>query len=216
VIFSSEIIDNGFNPNSPQEGNWYFELGKNSSNLDTQITASFDLSKLYNNYIEPSFVDNINLFTQNSPTGSSYDGYQVVTEPFKVKAGDLIRFYNHESETFPNQPEFEREIISVIKPQGTPISGTYTNRLVFEVLDHDNKGIPYSACVNTNNLPGEIGKILNIIILSKIPDETNVVVSHEKNDGITSAGVLFPSNISESLKGEAGNIVKGLKSQNLI
>ena len=218
TIYSSEIIDNGYNPGSIQEDNWYFELGKNSANIDTQITASFDLSKLYHDYIEPASVNNTNLFIQNSPTGTLYDGYQIVTEPFKVKAGDLIRFYNHESETFPNQIEFEREIISVIKPLGTPIAGTYTNRLVFEVLPYDNKGILLSSCINYRDLPSTSikGKILNVIILSKIPDETNIVVNHEKNEGQTSAGIIFSSNISENLKNEAGDIIKNLKSQNLI
>ena len=89
--------------------------------------------------------------------------------------------------------------------------------MIFEVLPlNDTVGIPSAALINPNTNPGDLGKILNVIILSKIPDETNVVVNHEKKEGITSAGILFPSNISEDLKGEAGNIIKGLKSQNLI
>ena len=221
-IFSYEINDYGYKSGSNQDQNWYFELGKNDINLNTQITSSYYLSNLYKTYLDSSFEINHNPFTQIFPSGSIYDGYQVVTEPFKVKKGDLIRFYNHQTETFPIQPEFEREIISIITPKSTPGSGSngtgsYDNRLVFEVLPYnDNIGIPYSSCINNNNLPGEIGKILNIIFLSKIPDETNVVVSHEKQPGQTSSGILLPSNISEDLKSQAGNIVKNLKSQNLI
>lgn len=79
--------------------------------------------------------------------------------------------------------------------------------MVFELSGED---IPTQACSD------EVKNILNFIILSKTPDETNIVVEHEKESGVTSAGIVFPSNISEDLKGEAGNIVKGLKSQNLI
>jgi co-chaperonin GroES (HSP10) len=53
-------------------------------------------------------------------------------------------------------------------------------------------------------------------MLAKIPDETNVVISHEKNDGLTSSGILYTEDINPQLKAEAGNIIKVLKSQNLI
>jgi hypothetical protein len=61
-----------------------------------------------------------------------------------------------------------------------------------------------------------VGKILNFIILSKISDETNVIINHEKNTGETSAGILYTEDINPELKKEAGNIIKGLKGQNLI
>ena len=53
-------------------------------------------------------------------------------------------------------------------------------------------------------------------MLAKIPDETNIVISHEKNPGLTSTGILYTEDINPELKTEAGNIIKGLKSQNLI
>jgi hypothetical protein len=37
-----------------------------------------------------------------------------------------------------------------------------------------------------------------------------------KKSGQTSTGILIPDNINTKLKDEAGNIIKGLKSQNLI
>ena len=76
--------------------------------------------------------------------------------------------------------------------------------------------IPNSACINKNDLPGQIGKILNFIFLAKIPDETNVIINYEKNPGETSPGILYTEDINPKLKKEAGNIIKGLKGQNLI
>ena len=57
---------------------------------------------------------------------------------------------------------------------------------------------------------------MNFIVLSKVPDETNIVIITDKRDGQTSTGILFTEDISKTLKDEASNIVKNLKSQNLI
>ena len=216
-IYTTEIIDNGYNSGSDGINNWYFERGGNDINKFTQLTASYNLSTLYQTYISNPIGEK-NYFTQNLPTSSINDGYQNITEIFNPKLGDLIRFYNHESEQYPFTSEFEREIIRIIPPQG-PIgsgsfgTGSYENRLVIEVLG-DN--ISNAACINKNSLPGEIGKILNFIIMSKVPDETNIILIGEKNIGTTSAGMVIPENINTKLKNEAGNIIKNLKSQNLI
>lgn len=214
-IYTTAIIDNGFNSGSTS--NWYFERGKNNEGKFTQLTASYDLSTLYSKYVS-SPVGEVNYFTQVLPTSSINAGYQEITEIFNPKPGDLIRFWNGDSSKYPFTSDFEREIIKIIPPQGPVGSGffgtdSYANRLVIEVLGDD---IPSIACSNKNNLPGEIGKILNFIIMSKIPDETNVIIQGEKNSGQTSGGIIIPGNINKLLKDDAGNIVKNLKSQNLI
>ena len=217
LIYTTQIIDNGYNSGSIGEGNWYFERGGNENNLLTQLTASYNLSTLYSQYIS-SPVGEVNYFTQVLPTSSTNVGYQEITEVFTPKLGDLIRFYNHDSSQYPFTSDFEREIVKIIPPQG-PIgsgsfgTGSYDNRLVIEVLGDS---IPNVSCINNNFLPGQIGKILNFIIIGKVPDETNVVLTTEKNPGPTSGGILIPDNIDKKLKDEAGNIIKGLKSQNLI
>jgi hypothetical protein len=218
VIYITEFIDKGYSSGSINVNNWYFERGNNALNNLTQLTASYDLSTLYYNYISSPVNNNTNYFTQNLPTSSINAGYQNITELFIPKLGDLIKFYNHENEKYVYDSEFEREIINIIPPQGDPGSGSsgtgsYDNRLVFEVLGEN---IPNAACINKNQLPGQIGRILNFILLSKIPDETNIVINYKKNPGVTSAGILYTEDINLQLKKEAGNIIKGLKSQNLI
>ena len=217
LIYTTTIIDNGYSSGSGGDDNWYFERGGNNINKLTQLTASYDLSTLYSKYVS-SPVGEVNYFTQILPTSSINVGYQEINEIFNPKPGDLIRFYNHEADKYPFTSDFEREIIKIIPPQG-PIgsgsfgTGSYANRLVIEVLGDD---IPNISCINKNSLPGEIGKILNFIIMSKVPDETNVIIIGEKNNGQTSGGIVLPENINNNLKEEAGNIVKNLKSQNLI
>jgi hypothetical protein len=217
LIYTTTIIDNGYSSGSGNDDNWYFERGGNDVNKLTQLTASYDLSTLYSKYVS-SPVGEVNYFTQTLPTSSINVGYQEINEIFNPKPGDLIRFYNHEADKYPFTSDFEREIIKIIPPQG-PIgsgsfgTGSYANRLVIEVLGDD---IPNISCINKNSLPGEIGKILNFIIMSKVPDETNIIIIGEKNNGQTSGGIVLSENINNNLKEEAGNIVKNLKSQNLI
>jgi len=218
LIYTTVIIDNGYKSGSVSDDNWYFERGANEYNKFTQLTASYDLSTLYSKYVS-SPVGEVNYFTQTLPTESiNVYGFQEINEIFNPKPGDLIRFYNHEANKYPFTSDFEKEIIKIIPPQG-PIgsgsfgTGSYANRLVIEVLGDD---IPNISCINKNSLPGEIGKILNFIIMSKIPDETNIIIIGEKNNGQTSGGIVLPENINNNLKEEAGNVVKNLKSQNLI
>jgi hypothetical protein len=218
-IYTTQLIDNGYESGSIGQQNWYFERGVNNSGLFTQLTASYNLSNFYKEYIS-SPIGQVNYFTQVLPTSSINSGYQDITELFIPKIGDLIKFYNHESNRYPYEIDFEREIINIIPPQG-PVgsgsfgTGSYENRLIIEVLGDS---IPNISCTNKNNLPGidPVGKILNFILLSKIADETNIIINHEKNPGETSSGILFTEDINSELKKEAGNIIKGLKAQNLI
>ena len=182
------------------------------------MTASYDLSKMYYDYI----IQNNNLL-QILPTASinhPIEPLQANEEYFLPKKGDLIRFFNHETETFPIDPKFEKEIINIYPPllenigSGSNGAGSYENRLVFEVYGDS---IPNQACINNSFITGsDIGKIKNFIFLSKIPDETNIVLISNKKKGISSNGVIFSVNVNDDLKNEAGNIVKNLKSQNLI
>jgi hypothetical protein len=215
-IYVTGSYDNGFSSGSIN--NNYFERGNSaiSGSLFTYLTASYDLSTLYFDTRQ-----NDNNLIQILPTASlvtPLGSFQNITEYFIPKKGDLIRFFNHDSGKFPFSPEFEREIINIFPPQGTPIgsgsngTGSYANRLVFEVSGQD---IPNQACANIPS-GSDIGKIQNFIFLSKVSDETNIVLVADKKPGQTSTGILIPNNITADLKNEAGNIIKELKSQNLI
>jgi hypothetical protein len=221
-IYLTGTSDRGFNSGS-SNNNWYFERGNKveSGSVFTLMTASVDLSRLYYDHYVPGNSYYGNSIIQTLPTESINAGYQQITEYFNPKKGDLIRFYNHDNGRFPFSSIFEREIINIYPPQGQIIgtgsngSGSYENRLVFEVsedLGSAEDNIPNQACTTS----GSYAHIMNFIMLSKVPDETNIVISSDKRDGQTSAGIVLPENISTTLKNEAGNIVKDLKSKNLI
>jgi hypothetical protein len=223
-IYLTGSIDNGYNSGSVAKGNWYFERGNSvtTGSVFTLLTASYDLSKLYYDHNTPGGEYYGNSLTQILPTSSIELGYQSITEYFNPKKGDLIRFYNHDNDNgiFPYSSIFEREIINIIPPgqvigSGSNGTGSYENRLVFEVLEDKTNiesNIPNQAC----NTSGSNAHIMNFIMLSKIPDETNIIIIADKREGQTSSGILFTEDVSKTLKDEAGNIIKNLKSQNLI
>ena len=200
--YIGQFIDNGFNSGSAGV-NWFFERGKEGDSY-LNLTASYDLSDFYYKHI----INKDNPITQTLyySGSASYSGvgYEDITTPFFPKKGDIVRFYNHDSYKFPI--DFEREILEIVVPNNQPLTSSYDNRLVFRFQEP----IPNQSCLDY------LTHIQNVIFLSKIEDETNVIVFHEKNPGQTSAGILLPENVDKILKDEAGNIVKNLKSQNLI
>jgi hypothetical protein len=200
--YIGQFNDNGFNSGSGAV-NWFFERGKEGDDY-LNLTASYDLSDFYYKYIKSG--NNSITQTLYYASSSSYSGvgYNDVQTLFSPKKGDLIRLYNHDSNLFPI--DFEREILDIIEPQNQPLSSSYDSRLVFKFL----QPIPNQSCLDYDT------KIQNVIFLSKIPDETNVIIMSDKKVGETSPGILTTENISEDLKNEAGNIIKELKSQNLI
>jgi hypothetical protein len=230
IIYTTGSYDNGYNPGEAFTNNWYFERGNKviSGSVFTLLTASYALSKLYYDHYVPSASYYGNLIKQTLPQQTLDLGYQDISEYFNPKKGDLIRFFNHDSERFPFSPIFEREIIDIYPPSppsliGTGVNGTgsYAGRLVFEVSELVDSNIstppdiPSQACIN-NPTGSAIGHILNFIMLSKIKDETNIVLFTEKNQGQTSPGILLPEYLDKQTKEDAGNIVKRLKSQNLL
>lgn len=202
-LYITGALDNGFDSGS--ESNYYFERGTyNNSTTYNLLTASYDLSNIFYNQIVQG-----NTFTQTFPIFFNL-GYEDVSSIFNLKTGDLLRFYNHDKGEFPQN--FEREVITIIPPSNPPtlsfIDGT--NRLFILVDDN----IPNQSCVdNFNEIPSNIQ---NFIFLSKIPDETNIILNTPKKNGKTSPGLILPGNISKSIKDKAGNIIKQLKNQQLI
>jgi len=227
-IYITGSFDNGFNSGSALTNNWYFERGNKveSGSLFTLLTASYDLSKLYYDHYIPGGNYYGNLIKQTLPDDILELGYQPITEFFNPKKGDLLRFFNHDSKTFPFAAPFEREITNIYLPNqtigtGSNGTGSYEGRLVFEVSEYSspNNDLPpdilNQSCVN-NPSGSVIGHVINFIMLSKIEDETNIVLLTNKNTGQTSPGILLPEYLTKETKEDAGNIVKRLKSQNLL
>ncbi len=203
IIYITGSIDNGFISGS--ENNYFFERGTyNGSNVYSLLTASYDLSRVYYEQKEQG-----NNFQQTFPPFFQ-KGYEDIEDNFELKTGDLLRFYNHDKDEFP--VNFEREVVKVIPPTNQP-SKTFideTNRLFILVDDN----ILNQSCID--NGIGIPFKIQNFIFLSKIPDETNIIINSTKKSGKTSPGLIIPEDVNKSLKEKSGNIIKQLKNQNLI
>ena len=200
VSLTSSIIDGGDIAN----GDAFF-VRNNTSSFNI-LTASVSMSYWYENIIQTSSV-----------YISGSESYGIIDEAFSIQEGDLFRFVDVNagfpgtgSGVFPK--EFERQVkrVNVIPRDEV----TDTNRLAIEF----DKDIPARACEDFPGatLPEDARQIKRFVILKKVPDETNIVLDFAKQKGRTSSGIVLPADIPKSLQERAGNIVKDLKSQNLI
>ena len=130
------------------------------------------------------------------------------------------------------------EFLGDIKPSGSTLfqggsalSGEYTYADTRLVIEFDSETpIPPQACYDYNATSRANPQYINqFIIYKKVPDETSVVLDKIKTlppiatgslssslEDSSSSGFLLPKYISKPLKEQAGNIIKNLKSQNLI
>ena len=187
VSFTGSIEDGG----DASNGDAFFK--RNTTGSFNILTASVSMSYWYGNFIQ---------------SGPTFSGYQIVDEEFTLEEGDLFRFYDSGSQTFPI--EFERQVKSVnVIPRDEV---TNTRRLTIEF----GQDVPARACEDFSSNSIDATQIKKFIILKKMEDETNIVLNFEKQQGRTSSGIVLPSDLPTNLVEKAGNIVKNLKSQNLI
>ena len=200
ISLTSSITDGGDAAN----GNAFFV--RNNTGSFNILTASVSMSYWYENIIQTSSV-----FESGS------DSYGVIDEAFSIQEGDLFRFVDVNageagtgSGIFPK--EFERQVKKVNTVFRDEV--TDTRRLTIEF----DKDIPARACEDftSTTLPEDAKQIKRFVILKKAEDETNIILDFAKQPGRTSSGIILPADIPKSLQEKAGNIVKELKSQNLI
>ena len=197
--YTASIVDGG----DGNENDAFF-LRNNTGSFNI-LTGSVSMSYWYGNFIQTSSIYE-----------SGSDSFGVIDEPFVIEEGDLFRFVDKDGGTagsgsgeFPIT--FERQVKSVnVIPRDEV---TNTRRLTIEF----DKDIPARACEDfTTSNPDAARQIKRFIILKKVEDETNIVLNFEKQPGQTSTGIVLPADLPTSLQEKAGNIVKELKSQNLI
>jgi hypothetical protein len=189
VALTSSIVDGG-----DADRNNAFFIRNNTGSFNI-LTASVSMSYWYGNFIQTSSVQ---------------DGYPVVDEEFVIEKGDLFRFYDSASGEFPK--EFERQVKKVNTVFRDEV--TNTRRLTIEF----NRDVPARACNDFGQVgsPEDATEITHFVILKKVADETNIVLDFAKQPGQTSTGIVMPADLPKTLQERAGNIVKELKSQNLI
>jgi hypothetical protein len=199
VSLTSSIEDGG----DANNGNAFFL--RNTTSSFNILTASVSMSYWYGNFVQTSSVYE-----------SGSDSFGVIDEEFIIKKGDLFRFVDKiGGEAGTGSGEFPIEFERQVKKVNTVFRDEVTNtrRLTIEF----DKDIPARACEDFNSAsPEDARQIKRFVILKKVTDETNIVLDFEKQPGQTSTGIVLPADIPKSLQDRAGNIVKELKSQNLI
>jgi hypothetical protein len=200
VSITGSITDGGDTDNG---GAFFLRNNTGSFNI---LTASVSMSTYFGNFQQTSSI-----------YVSQSDSFGVVDEEFFIEEGDIFRFVDKKagsagtgSGVFPR--EFERQVKRVNTVLRDEV--TNTRRITIEF----DKDIPARACedfttaANSNNAR----QIKRFIILKKVEDETNIVLDFPKQQGKTSSGIILSTDVPKVLKDQAGNIVKELKSQNLI
>jgi len=148
-------------------------------------------------------------YIQSRSLAMSQSGYEVIEEPFTINRGDLFRFYEAASDTWPRA--LEREVKSVY----IPTAGEYSagKRMIIEFDEQVDPRACYDFVTSGSD---DCYQVQKFVVMKKTPDETNVTLDYQKQPGLTSDGIILPADAPTSLRDEAGNIVKQLKAQNLI
>jgi hypothetical protein len=152
------------------------------------ISGSNGVDTLVFNQSLSSFID-----YQYLPATSSvslHNDYGNVDNTFSPKVGDVIFLY------YNNNTQYQELNISRVNP-GTKYSINVTPNLVTNL-----SAGTYAA--NT---------VSKVLLLSKVPDETNVNLSFDKDDDVTSYGFLIPDNLSPDLLRNIDVITRQVKQK---
>jgi len=152
------------------------------------ISGSNGVDTLIFNQSLSSFID-----YQYLPATSSvslHNAYGNVDNTFSPKVGDVIFLY------YNNNTQYQELNISRVTP-GTKYSITVSPNLVSNLAS----GSYISNTVNS------------MLLLSKIPDETNINLSFDKIDGSTSYGFLVPDNLSPDVLKNIDTITRQVKQK---
>jgi hypothetical protein len=152
------------------------------------ISGSNGVDTLIFNQSLSSFVD-----YQYLPATSSvslHNAYGNVDNTFTPKVGDVIFLY------YNNNTQYQELNIIRVNP-GTKYSIGVTPNLVTNL----SAGTYASTTVS------------KILLLSKVPDETNINLSFDKDDDVTSYGFLIPDNLSPDLLKNIDTITRQVKQK---
>ena len=121
--------------------------------------------------------------------------------PFSLEKGDMVRFYNKQSQTFGREDEFR--VVSVYQAQESGNTYYYLN------ID---RGLSLNN-IDSGAFPSFVSRY---IALKHIPDETNLILNYTSSTNIPQDGLIFPQYINPLVRRNSGNLIKALKQQNLI
>jgi hypothetical protein len=152
------------------------------------ISGSNGLDTFYLNQSLSSFIDYVYLPATSS--ANLHKGYGNINNSFAPKVGDVMLVY------YNNNNQYQEFNINRITP-GTNLGITVTPNLV------------------TNLATGSYvaNQISTVLLLSKQPDETNINLIFDKEDGQTSYGFVIPNNLSPDVLKNIDTITRQVKTK---
>jgi hypothetical protein len=155
-------------------------------------------------WIQASFKMTNNSFYSGSvstdPLVNLYNGDLPPIYPIDFNVMDLVRF-NAKN----NEQRDEVTSASDFKPQNE-----------YTIIEVDKSIVPYKFKVDRpidESLMDDSNKIHRYVFSKRVEDETNIVIEHKKNPGLTSGGIVKNTNLLLRVDDKLGNIVSGLKSK---
>jgi hypothetical protein len=153
------------------------------------ISSSNGTDTLYLNESLSSFKDY--LYLSQTSSADLHPTYGNIDYTFSPKVGDVILLYYNN-----NTQVQELNIVSAIK-----------NSSILELKVSPNLASALSVSSYTNNT------INKLLLLSKIPDETNINLVFDKEDGTTSYGFVIPDNLSPDVLKNIDTITRNVKTK---
>ena len=160
-----------------------------TSSVAPFISSSNGTDTLYLNESLSSFKDY--LFLSQTSSANLHTTYGNVDYTFSPKVGDVILLYYNN-----NAQVQELNIVSAIK-----------NSSILELKLAPNLASNLSVSSYTNST------INKLLLLSKIPDETNINLVFDKEDGTTSYGFVIPDNLSPDVLKNIDTITRNVKAK---
>jgi len=134
---------------------------------------------------------------------ASFNSMDNIVFPFTVDYGDMIKFSSSLG-GFVEEEEY-RVLNTYTQSLGSPAI-TY----LFATL---NRKINLACLDGFTSYPATASRY---IVQRHIPDETNVILRYDPSNQLTQDGILFPQDIDDTVRENAGNVIKSLKQQNLL
>ena len=100
----------------------------------------------------------------------------------------------------------------------TTITGSLsTSRLLVNVDRDINLALFRSQSVTPDSTTGANFRACRYVVFHRVPDETNVMLRYDPKDStIVEEGLLYPQYLDKPVRDNSGNVIKSLKSNNLI
>ena len=189
-----------------------------STFLVSQVTGSpclYYLSEsqevVFNSTLGYHFTNPVTFNSTSDPSWPAETLERVVI-PFSLNSGDKISFFDTGSLGWSENSEY------TIKNAYVTGSGITGSRLIAQLDRSLNAAVLSSGSgVPVDPFTGSPFRVCRYIVWKHIPDETNVILRFNPvSPTLTEEGLLFPQYISETVKLNSGNVIKALRSQNLL